>query len=962
MKSMLQKSLNKGGFLAALLLLHCTHCILAQHQFRASDGSANDLFGGHGIGYGTPYDGNNVVSVFGTYGLSGARDHDNGGPPATNSGAAYFYRNIHTASGNVTQDVKLTASDGGTGHRFGASTAFDGQHALIGAIGATGLSGNPNRGAAYYFRNLDTTPLSNVTQDIKLVAQNGAAANDRFGYSVSLGNVGSNLMALVGADQAEAIRTNPSTSTFSDGGAAYLYRNLQLVPSGSTITEDLRLMASDLSGNWRFGHDVVLRGSSAVVGAPLAPLPGGFSGAAYLFRNLDTATGPIVYEHARLSHTQEMASLGASGFGNVVAMSENETIAAVGGPMANGIIYLYNDLTTIDFTINGVNYISPNAILLSSDGNIGGNDIAISGTTLIGAAKNNWPINEKQGAFYIYTDIHTASSGIPQNTSIIQTTNTATFVRETAKVWRSAGIFEDTFANSLALQGTQFFIGEPGNDAVANNAGAAYTGDTRTFVGLDDSISLSTNGLSFWSRQNWVIGTNNDNNTITISAGDVARLNYLSGTQTVVGQNAGSDNNTLNVNGILQAQTIAVGSSGSNNTMVIGPTGTVNMNTFPNQQLIVGDTATAQNNTVLVQSGGVLTNTATGNITSIGRSTNSNNNQMIVDGTVNSRLTYVGQSGSSNSMVITSTGVYNLTAGERFVVGQASASNSNTVTVQSGGVLNAGGTGSILSVGRFGKNNAMFVDGTVNSSVTHVGETANSNGNLLTISTGGVLNQFGNLSVGANSNLNNSMHVNGIVNLGSGSVLNVFQRHILSGSGTIQGPGSNVTITGSLRPGSGSGGSGIGTLTRNDGDVTWNGFALSPWVFELGIAQPTMLLANTGGTRDLLDITSGNFLKGSGSSFVFDFAGTGWGGWYKLVDWTGTTNFSVTDFTAVNINPVVTSYQFFIDNGPGSTTALYIYMIPEPQVWAMLSVVLGALIALRQRLRKAARAQSTPVV
>jgi hypothetical protein len=37
-------------------------------------------------------------------------------------------------------------------------------------------------------------------------------------------------------------------------------------------------------------------------------------------------------------------------------------------------------------------------------------------------------------------------------------------------------------------------------------------------------------------------------------------------------------------------------------------------------------------------------------------------------------------------------------------------------------------------------------------------------------------------------------------------------------------------------------------------------------------------------------------------------------------------------------------------------------MIPEPQVWAMLSAVLGALIALRQRLRKAARAQSTPVV
>jgi len=194
-------------------------------------------------------------------------------------------------------------------------------------------------------------------------------------------------------------------------------------------------------------------------------------------------------------------------------------------------------------------------------------------------------------------------------------------------------------------------------------------------------------------------------------------------------------------------------------------------------------------------------------------------------------------------------------------------------------------------------------------------------------------------------------------------VLDVFDGNILSGVGTIQGHAGNTTnsvvISGSLRPGSGNLGSGIGTLTRNDGDVTWNGNASSPWVFELGIAQATLALANTGGTRDLLDITSGNFLKGSGSSFVFDFAGTGWGGWYKLVDWTGTTNFSVTDFSAININPVVTSYSFHIDNGPGSTTALYIHMIPEAQVWALLSALLGALVVIRQRLRKAARAQAT---
>jgi hypothetical protein len=243
---------------------------------------------------------------------------------------------------------------------------------------------------------------------------------------------------------------------------------------------------------------------------------------------------------------------------------------------------------------------------------------------------------------------------------------------------------------------------------------------------------------------------------------------------------------------------------------------------------------------------------------------------------------------------------------------------------------------------------------------TYIGQNAGSSNNTLHVESGATLTS-NSINVGNTGNSGNQLRANGTINLSSSAVLDVFAGNILSGAGTIQGHASNTTnnvvISGSLRPGSGAGGSGIGTLTRNNGNVTWNGNASSPWVFELGIAQATLALANTGGTRDLLNITAGNFVKGTGSSFVFDFNGTGSHGWYKLVDWTGTTTFTASDFTATNLHPSVISYYFVVD---AATSALYISVeVPEPQVWAVLSALLGALVVIRQCLRKPARAQTT---
>jgi len=93
----------------------------------------------------------------------------------------------------------------------------------------------------------------------------------------------------------------------------------------------------------------------------------------------------------------------------------------------------------------------------------------------------------------------------------------------------------------------------------------------------------------------------------------------------------------------------------------------------------------------------------------------------------------------------------------------------------------------------------------------------------------------------------------------------------LAGAVTVQ-PGGTIAPGGS-----------IGTL--NATQLTWNSDdALAGMAFEL---------SNTDATSDLLNL-SGDFTKGTGSSFLFDFIGGTTGNTYTLVNFAG-TNFSVSD-------------------------------------------------------------------
>jgi len=321
--------MNKILFRMVLMLMVAGGARLDATELEASDGAAYDFLG-------------SSVSLSGSAGLVGAyQDDDNG--------SAYLFRNLDTATGTVTQQVKLTASDGAVGDSFGLSVSLSGSAGLVGAFRDD--DDGSESGSAYLFRNLDTASGS-VTENVKLTASDGATY-DRFGWSVSLsGNAG--LVGAYGDDD------NGSAS-----GSAYLFRNLDT--ASGTVTENVKLTASDGAASDWFGRSSMsLSGSAGLVGAAWDDDNGSESGSAYLFRDLDTATGSVT-ENVKLT-----ASDAAAGdyFGESVSLFGTTGLVGAYGDDDNGSYsgsaYLFRNLDTASGAV------TEDVKLTASDGASGG--------------------------------------------------------------------------------------------------------------------------------------------------------------------------------------------------------------------------------------------------------------------------------------------------------------------------------------------------------------------------------------------------------------------------------------------------------------------------------------------------------------------------------------------------------------------------------------------------------------
>jgi hypothetical protein len=260
-----------------------------QARLVASDGAANDAFGGH-------------VAISGDFVLVGAPSADISS--RINQGAVYAFSRTGTT---WTQQSKLIALDGAASDTFGRSVALDGITALIGAAtnGPTGTSTNHITGAVYHFERSGTT----WTQFAKL---NAPQLDSNFGCAVSI----SGNSALIGARSEDA---GPNTSQ----GAAYVYQRT----SRANWVQQARLTASDGAPSDEFGGSVSISADTAVVGASRNTSSISFEGSAYVFGRLGSVWG----QKAKLNGATSIFA----NFGDSVAVSGNTTI--VGAPNDNGL-------------------------------------------------------------------------------------------------------------------------------------------------------------------------------------------------------------------------------------------------------------------------------------------------------------------------------------------------------------------------------------------------------------------------------------------------------------------------------------------------------------------------------------------------------------------------------------------------------------------------------------------------
>ena len=151
-----------------------------------------------------------------------------------------------------------------TGDNFGGSVAIAGDYIVTGATGND--DSGSGSGLAYVYLLSGTT----WTQQAKLTAAD-PATGDSFGGSVAIAGD----YIVTGAhmnDDIQALYTPPGS------GSAYVY-----VLSGTTWTQQAKLVAEDAATGDNFGGSVAIAGNYIVTGAAGNDDSGSGSGSAYAF-------------------------------------------------------------------------------------------------------------------------------------------------------------------------------------------------------------------------------------------------------------------------------------------------------------------------------------------------------------------------------------------------------------------------------------------------------------------------------------------------------------------------------------------------------------------------------------------------------------------------------------------------------------------------------------------------------
>jgi len=319
--------------------------------------------------------------------------------------------------------VQVEASDGESGDAFGGAVAANGNVLLVGSRYACNEQGIES-GAVYAYRYNGADWIA----ETKLVTTEGGTAK-QFGGSVALdGDV-----AVVGAKYDDP---NGVTS-----GSAYIFNF-----DGADWIQQTKLIPADGDAGDRFGHSVAISEHAAIVGAAMNDDNGSETGSAYVFRfNGDDWT-----EEAKLLASDKQ---GGDWFGISVAIGGD--VALVGAYLdddngsASGSVYV--------FRFDGASWVEETK-LLASDGmeqDHFGVSVAFDGNlALIGA--------------YLADD-----NGIGSGSAYVFRFDGKDWVEE-AKLLASDGMANDSFGQSVAIDGDIAVVGAWGHDDFGSDYGAAY--------------------------------------------------------------------------------------------------------------------------------------------------------------------------------------------------------------------------------------------------------------------------------------------------------------------------------------------------------------------------------------------------------------------------------------------------------------------------------------------------------
>jgi T5SS/PEP-CTERM-associated repeat protein len=506
--------------------------------------------------------------------------------------------------------------------------------------------------------------------------------------------------------------------------------------------------------------------------------------------------------------------------------------------------------------------------------NVGQANLTVNGTTYLGYSSNTVSNTLSIGSGYIKTlgDLYvgyasasnTATAGYGGNITV----NGNTYVGYGSNAASNAIIVNSISGSFDTLGNLQLGVSGSGSLSVIASGGSAVVGGNTT---LGVNASSSNNSLlviyndTFSTASNLVIGLSGSENSVQVlTSGSTPTLTV--GGQTILGQNAGSSNNSLTIAGYAtwsNGGDLVIGQSGSRNSVQVSGQGqTITIS----GQTTLGQNAGSSNNSLSLA--GYTTWSNSGNIV-IGAS--GNGTMTIRDGTAlhASNIVIAQQSGSSGTLLVNpSSGYSGVTIGAGTITLGAGAAtlnfnqnggdqitinsiitggNSNSQILVTGGgkvelttastnsaflIVNGGSlfldtnytssqnivVGTSSNAGTMG-NITSYVNLTSAGSIT-VGATTAS-GNSLTVQQS-VMNASNGVFVGTSSNGNNNLYLNqGTLNTTS-VLVGGGARNRISGSGTITAPGG-VTINGSLYPQGSTALTVNGNLTfTNGGNYIWS--------------------------------------------------------------------------------------------------------------------------------------------